>query len=690
MKRLASIINQFYIVKKIPIFNNLKWFQLTSIARKSIIVECQKGDLIRQQGDPADALYCLVSGRIQSYRVNAEDKKENVEFIHRGMHFGIISLFTGESHSLNYVAINDSVILKIQKDDFLAILKDIPQLGLVFTESLSKRIRSNVTQTKTNFESTIISIYSSVKGSGSSTYAVNLALTLQKETKKKVVFVTIQSLNHQPDDPSNRANNTSLKAIQLKDIVNNHERILESISREDIGIDFLSVVFDLKDAIVINQIGSFVGSLVYDYQYVVVDLPNEMDNVVLKTLTQSDLIHLLTMDFAKDLQMTRKVIDQLQQELKGNFKEEKVQVIISGLQDQTYLPIEEINKEIDFDIYTKLPFIDPSQIRSVAVSHGFKVITVEPASEYSRAITKIARQIGGVRIGLVLGGGAALGVAHIGVIKVLEEEKIPVDIVIGSSMGALIASLWATGRKAKDLEMVAREFQKKWTLIKLMDPILPISGLIGGRAINQWLKKHLGLATFYNTFIPLKIVAYDLIRREELILDSGSLVEAVRKSVSIPGVMRPVLEKGRMIIDGGVLNPLPTNVLVDMGIKKIIAVNVLQSPGDVTQSVEAMLKREQELEKISLGKSPLQYLSYRSQRLLGRLLTPNISDIIVRTLQATEYIIAQTCSSQANVFIQPDLRGINWFELYKVDELLKKGEEAARLRLLDIKRLMGE
>ena len=121
------------------------------------------------------------------------------------------------------------------------------------------------------------------------------------------------------------------------------------------------------------------------------------------------------------------------------------------------------------------------------------------------------------------GGGAALGVAHVGVIKVLEEENIPVDMVIGSSMGALVGAMLAAGHNAKKCEDIAREFEKWLMMVKLFDPpFFPISGLIRGKAIRRWLKKHLGNGTFYGVKIPFKVVAYDLIRRDEIVAGRGT------------------------------------------------------------------------------------------------------------------------------------------------------------------------
>jgi NTE family protein len=200
----------------------------------------------------------------------------------------------------------------------------------------------------------------------------------------------------------------------------------------------------------------------------------------------------------------------------------------------------------------------------------------------------------------------------------------------------------------------------------------------------------MGDATFYDTKIPLKVIAYDLIRREELVIEDGSLVDAVRQSIAIPGVINPVLKKDRLIIDGGVVNPLPTNVIANMGIKKIIAVNVLQSPGDIVKGYEIIERQMREEEKIPFGKSPVRYTGVRIRRLLTKLFYPNIPDIIVRSLQAVECVIAEYSAKQADVLIHPDLTGINWFELYQVDRLIKSGEEATHQHLAAIKKLVNQ
>ncbi|MBI5149447.1 MAG: patatin-like phospholipase family protein [Candidatus Omnitrophica bacterium] len=705
MSNLSSLINRFNLVKQIPIFAGLSWLELHKIARKSVIGEYKKGDVVCRQGEPPDFFYCVISGRLQAYTTGMGGRKGDVDFIHRGMHFGIVSILTGESHTMTFEALNDSVILKIAKDDFQTILTDIPQLGLRLSQSLSKRIRHGKHDVKSVFESTVIAVYSPVQGTGSSTYAVNLALSIRKETGKNVIFINIHANQTQPPagtgvpgagDGSPKMSlaegGTSPRwktpPVNLDEIVDGHEKILERVIKKELPVDLLNVSFPPNDAALKRQIGLFVSTFVGDYHYVVVDLPNDMDDIVLETLTQADLVHLVTCDRTSDLESIRKVVDHLENALQEKFREEKLRVIVRPVQDKIYLSFEDINKHLDYHVYAALANLQPQELTQRQDSAHLSFLQTGAHSEYSKTVTRIAREIGGVSVGLALGGGAALGIAHIGVLRVLEKENIPIDIIAGSSMGAVIAGLWAIGKDAAGIEKVARDFEKRKNMLALLDPVVPISGLIGGRLIKYWLRKNFGGRTFYNTRVPLKIIAYDLVRREEIILESGSLVEAIRKSIAIPGVIEPVIEKDKLIIDGGVLNPLPTNVLASRRIKKIIAVNVLQSPHDVCENFALEKAAELKELQIPFSDAPWQFLQVRILRFLLRPFRHNISDIIVRTLQATEHVLAEQSAQQADIVIHPDLVGINWFELYKVEELIKRGEEAARKALPEIKRLV--
>lgn len=690
--RPTSIFQRVRYLRQTPIFRRLNWYDLQKVARKCQLTHYGKGELICRQGDPADYLYCVISGRIQAYWLNDQGRKTDVEFMRRGMHFGIISLLTGDRHSLSFEALNDSLLLKIEKSSFHHLLKVVPQLGLAFSQSLSQRLRRRPGKAKTVFESTIISVYSPVKGRGASAYAANFALGLHQQTGKKVILVTVTAMARRPGVPL--AQNTSgvwkVDPVPLNEIFSDYDRLVLKISRGGTPFDRLHVGFDPHDRMTIHRISQFVTSLVVDYHYVVVDLPNEMDEVVLKTLTQSDLVTLLTFEIKEDLKLIAEVIDQLQEGLKEKFSPDRVKVLVNTQKDIPVRSFEDLNRELDFAITARLPLVSSMELTELFETEDFSLCAPGKGSVYTQVVTRQSREIGGTLVGLVLGGGAALGIAHIGILKVLEEEKIPIDVVSGSSMGALLGALWTTGHSAKDLQQLAREFGDKKGLLSLLDPVFPISGFIGGRAIQRWLKKHLGDKSFYDTRIPLKILAYDLVKRQEIVIQSGRIMEAVQRSIAIPGVIEPVIEQEQVIIDGGVLNPLPTNVLIAQGVHKIIAVNVLQSPEDVTRGYLAEQQALREKYKITFLRSPLEFVRVRMNRILRKALMPNISDIIVSTLQASGYVLAEQSGQQADVLIHPDLSGINWYELYRVDELLARGEAAARAALPKIREVLSE
>jgi NTE family protein len=692
MANSSSFIRRLNLLKQIPIFEKLNWFDLQKIARKVIVVEYKKGDVISKEGNPPDFLFCLVSGRLQAYTDVPGGGKENIEFIHRGMHFGVISVLTDENHSMTFEAINDSVVLKIPKDDFHAILKSIPHLGIQLSEDLSRRVRRKVKGGKSVFESTVISIYSPVKGAGSSTYAANLALSLEKETGKKIVYINISSKGNagaKENTPQDEAAPKWKKpAADLAGIVGDHGKIMGSVIKDDLKIDLLNVLFDPEDDSLKNAIGSFVSAFFEDYHYVVVDLPNEMDEVVLEALTQSDVVHLITANRKRDLESTRRVLDRLETKLRGRFREEKIRVIVQAFQSKGYVSSEEINKQIDYGVYTVLPNIHQKDLSDRIDAQSLIFLRCHHHSEYAKAVTRIARQIGGVSIGLALGGGAALGLSHIGVLRVLEQEEIPIDMVVGSSMGAVIGGLWAIGNSSEQIAGIARGFTLLSKLKLLDPPIFPISGLLRGQGMRRWLKKQFGTKTFYNVRIPLKVVACDLGKRQDLIIDSGLIAEAAFKSAAIPGIIRPVQENDRLIIDGGILNPLPADVLAECGIKKIIAVNVLQSPEDVLQGAELIRAQLKEEEKIPFRRAPWHFIKFRIGKALLKVFNPNISDIIVQTLQASEYVISEQNAQQADVLIHPDLVGFKWYQIDRIDELIRRGEEATRKLLPEIKKLI--
>lgn len=173
------------------------------------------------------------------------------------------------------------------------------------------------------------------------------------------------------------------------------------------------------------------------------------------------------------------------------------------------------------------------------------------------------------KIGLVLGGGGAKGYAHIGVLKVLEENNIEPDYVVGTSIGAIVGAMHCLGYTAKQIEQIARDIKFR----QLFDLTLPKKGLIKGDKIENMLRHLFQNKKIEDLKKPFFAVAVDINDFQEVIFNKGDLTKAVRASISIPGIFNPVKNKDRILVDGGVLNNLPIDVL-NKKTEKIIAVDL--------------------------------------------------------------------------------------------------------------------
>jgi NTE family protein len=176
------------------------------------------------------------------------------------------------------------------------------------------------------------------------------------------------------------------------------------------------------------------------------------------------------------------------------------------------------------------------------------------------------------KIGLALGSGGAKGFAHIGIIKTLERHGIPIDLIAGSSIGSFIGAHYAAYKDSKRLEELILGLNRTKGL-QLFDPTLR-GGIMKGRKTERFIEEVLDGATFDSLKIPYAAVATDLNTAEAVVFTDGSLVKAIRVSISVPAFFQPVFHKKRLLGDGGLSNPIPVDIARAMGADIIIAVNL--------------------------------------------------------------------------------------------------------------------
>ena len=176
------------------------------------------------------------------------------------------------------------------------------------------------------------------------------------------------------------------------------------------------------------------------------------------------------------------------------------------------------------------------------------------------------------KIGLVLGSGSARGWAHIGILQALEELAIRIDCVAGSSIGALVGAVYAS-RGIEQLKEVVVHLDRR-QLLSLLDVGLRHAGLIDGKRVADELREQIRQPEIQTLNLPFRAVATDLNTGEEVVLDRGDVIEAVRASISIPGVFTPVARGDRLLVDGGLTNPVPVSLARALGADFVIAVDV--------------------------------------------------------------------------------------------------------------------
>ncbi|WP_448377455.1 patatin-like phospholipase family protein [Fervidobacterium sp.] len=174
-----------------------------------------------------------------------------------------------------------------------------------------------------------------------------------------------------------------------------------------------------------------------------------------------------------------------------------------------------------------------------------------------------------MKIGISLGSGSFKGVCHLGFIKALEEEGIIPDVIVGSSIGAVIGALWASGKSADDIIEIFKQMGSR-NFLRYISFSVSRRGIIEPR-IEDFLKGHIGTKNFEDMKVKLIVMATDITNGERVKIVEGSVLKAVRRSISIPGIMHPVIEGESVIIDGGVLAPLPLKELFDEGCSEIFA-----------------------------------------------------------------------------------------------------------------------
>lgn len=311
-------------------------------------------------------------------------------------------------------------------------------------------------------------------------------------------------------------------------------------------------------------------------------------------------------------------------------------------------------------------------------------------------------------IGLALGSGAARGLAHIGVLKVLEESDIPIGCIAGTSIGAFIGALYAAGVPVQQMEKTLCDLDWR-ALTRLLSPTLPTSGLLDGGKVAKFMAELLPVQTFEELAIPLAVTATDIESGEALVIHQGSLLKGLHAATAFPGIFTPVPWNGRFLVDGGLCKPVPADVAYRMGARRVIGVSAIPAlirpqPASLNHIEDKPLRIRTALREFFTSTqienlfhniwqdNSREQNSSNSERLpeKSRHRSPGIFRVCARSVAIMENQIndLQLEKEAIDLLIRPRFEGISLLDFHRAKESIKAGEVATRQLLPQIRRLL--
>ena len=629
-----------------PVLSLIPPTALKRLLNDSAFIEVPKGEVVFRQGEPCAAIFLIVSGRCESRSAaGAVDR-----MFGPGDTIGERAFLNREPYCSTAVVATHCVLLRIGTAELSALFEEDPCFAGHFFQALAGRFQAAGDPSPPKCVQRIVSLLSLSETVDDRSVVVRLTEELRRITGQKVLMVHFEPCG-QPgalvhwQEMSREMNGGFTFQSHVRETQNGVHELRLGVGS---GADVAAGVPPL-----LSQCGRH-----YDYVALHVAAATPVAPA-LECLIQSDLAFVLVEPGTRALDDFALLMQKLAEQAHGTSDHVRPILIADGP-----LPRAEFREAL-----ARIP----QPVHSFA--HGFPRDGVPGDSRYHLHMRRLAREVARCRIGLALSSGGAKGLAHIGVIQVLEENGIEVDCVAGASMGAYIGGLWAHGTDGIMLEAIARENESRWGLWALVDPELPPRrGFLRTGRVMKRLRRTIGDAWFCDLVRPLRIVATRLETLERVVFSTGDIGDAIEASVAIPGIIVPVTIGGETLIDGGIADPLPVDVLREMGIEKIIAVNVIPPPETLREwRDKKCLPRVEATNRRSIGSFLNRHLNYFAKG--------NVLDTLLQAVNGAQTRVAEAAALSADILLRPLCCGARWHDFTNPGKYIALGREAAEAQL---------
>ncbi|HVO33625.1 MAG TPA: patatin-like phospholipase family protein, partial [Elusimicrobiota bacterium] len=533
-----------YFLKRNPLFSPLGEEVLTELvhALKTNILE--KGAVLLREGSPGDGLYLIKTGRVRIVGHSDKGEEKTVAFLGRGDVIGELALLTGEPHTYGIVADTPCELMLLSKTDFDAILENHPLVGIHLSRALSKRLAVSFHPPEDKpKQPQMLTLVNGLAYETSLLLTINLAIALVEQTRRRIILMDMAPRSGDMARALGMNPPVATAAIFHEDDLHNLPTLQKLITTHPSGLEILSLHPAMLREHWLPSLPSLLSLLKDHYDILLIVPPLEKDPLTALMVREADRVLLTVWDQAPDLSAQAR---SLVQDAADNFS---IPVTTIRLQEP-----ERVNTEpADF----RVPWTET--FHQALRATGSPYLPAAQASPAVLALDRIARSLGKLRVGLAMGSGAAYGYALIGILKAFEREGIPIDMVSGTSMGALLGSFYCAGKSAGQIQDIARTITKRWLVENIFrDLTFPHSGAMAGQTLMSFLRGVLGDIEFHQLLVPFAAVATDIRTGQEVVIKEGRVVDAVRASTSLPILFQPFLYKGHFLVDGGLVNPVPT------------------------------------------------------------------------------------------------------------------------------------
>lgn len=639
------------------LFKDLPPEMLREAATQMRQVRVPKGELIVSQGRRLQqALYVVVSGRARELEaVEAGGDSRILRYFGPGDVLGEIPMLTGSAALASVEAVLDTTLLALPHRAYHRILAHYSEASLLLARSLSRRLETWSQRRGRRRTTALIGI--DAPGFAGTLLGLGVCGSLVEWTSSQVLFLDLAYQGPLPRSPGPGVWR-SFAELEAHPGRICPERLRERISRAEDSLLFLVTdpeSLHLKEAPP-EMAAVLLGEAKLQASYVVVRLPPQPSPFQEALKSQLELV--------------------LRAREPGEEAPESGNPLSPHLWMGTVEPLESLRgagplppRRLDRSkgARTLARVLDQPDFRFRYPREDR--IRLECSSPFPRDLSirsggprretgRLVRHMTGRRVGLCLGSGTALGWAHIGVLEILLQEGLPIDAISGSSMGSAIAAMYATGQGVDQmLEIAASVDSEKvhgwadynWPWMR--------DGLLRGDRVLAYLRELFGDTRIEDLPIPLVIQATDLTNGRPHFFREGPVAEAVRASVSLPGIFRPVPFEDKVLVDSGVHSTLPIEPLRALGADLVVAVNTTQSPD---------------------------FNPIPRENIEGY----NLFEIFLRSLEVMQTRRTDFESQTADLVIRPAMVGVDWKELWRSAEMIEFGRDAARKALGEISRLL--